>query len=46
MGLPLGLLVAIAAGSPLAGFGSMIVAVCIALLVCRKEVIGEYKERR
>jgi hypothetical protein len=46
MGLPLGLIVAIAAGSPLAGFGSMIVAVFIGLLVCRKEVIGEYRESR
>jgi len=46
IGLPLGLIVAIAKGSPLAGFGSMIAVVCIGLLVCRKEVIGEYKERR
>jgi hypothetical protein len=46
MGLPLGLIVAIAGGSPLAGLGSMIAAVCIGLLVCRKEVIGEYRESR
>lgn len=46
IGLPLGVIVAIARGSLLAGFGSMIAVVCIGLLVCRKEVIGEYKERR
>ncbi len=46
IGLPLGLIVAIAEGSPLAGFGSMILVVFIGLLVCRKELIGEYKERR
>jgi hypothetical protein len=46
MGLPLGLIVAITAGSALAGFGSMIVAVFIGLLVCRKEILGEYSETR
>ncbi len=46
IGLPLGLLVAIAEGSPLVGLGSMIAVVCIGLFVCRKEVIGEYRKRR
>jgi hypothetical protein len=44
--VPLGVIVAITKGSPLAGFGSLIAVVVIGLLVCRKEVIGEYKERR
>ncbi|NIQ39784.1 MAG: hypothetical protein GTN81_14530 [Proteobacteria bacterium] len=46
VGVPLGVIVAITRGSPLAGLGSLIAVVVIGLLVCRKEVIGEYKERK
>lgn len=46
IGLPLGLIVAIAKGSLLAGFGSMIAVVLIGLLVCRGELIGEYREMK
>jgi hypothetical protein len=46
LGLPLGLIVALKSGSPLAGLGSMITAVLIGLLVCRKEIIQEHIERR
>ena len=46
LGLPLGLLVALTSGSPLAGLVSMITAVLIGLLVCRKEIIQEHIERR
>lgn len=46
IGIPLGLIVAIARHSLLAGLGSMIAVVFIGLLACRKEVIGEYEESR
>ncbi len=46
LGVPLGLIVAFESKSLLAGLGNMIVAVLIGLLVCRKEIIREYNERR
>jgi hypothetical protein len=46
LGVPLGLIVAFESKSPLQGLGSMIAAVLIGLLVCRKEIIREYNERK
>jgi hypothetical protein len=44
-GFPLGVIVALSYGSLLAGFGSMIIVVCVVMLVCRKEIIREYQQR-
>jgi len=46
LGVPLGLIATFESKSLLAGLGYMIVAVLIGLLVCRKEIIREYNERR
>ncbi len=46
LGVPLGLIVAFESKSPLKGLGSMIAVALIGLLVCRKEIIREYKENK
>jgi hypothetical protein len=46
LGVPLGLIVAFESKSLLAGLGYMVGAALIGLLVCRKEIIREYNERR
>jgi hypothetical protein len=46
LGLPLGVFVTIESGSPLAGLGSTITVVLVGLLVCNKDIIREYKEKK
>ncbi len=45
LGLPLGVIVALSYGSLLAGLGSMITVVFVAMLVCRKDIRREYHQR-
>lgn len=44
LGLPLGVIVALAYGSLVAGLGSMITVVCVGMLVCRKDILREYHQ--
>jgi hypothetical protein len=46
LGLPLGVFAAIESGSPLAGLVGTITVVLVGLLVCKKEIIREYKDRK
>lgn len=45
LGLPLGLIIALTSGSFLKGLGSMIIAVFIAMLACRKDILREYHQK-
>ena len=45
IGLPIGLIVALETGNPLAGLVGMIAVVLIGLLACHKDIIKEYKQR-
>ncbi len=44
LGIPLGLMVTMESGSPLAGLGSAITVVVVGLLVCKKDIVREYKK--
>ena len=46
LGLPLGVFAAIESGSPLAGLVGTLTVVLVGLLVCKKEIIREYKDRK
>ena len=46
LGLPLGVIVTIESGSPLTGLGSTITVVLVGLLVCKKDIIREYKDNK
>ena len=46
LGLPIGVFTAIEYGSPLAGLVGMISVVLVGLLVCKKDIIREYKESK
>jgi hypothetical protein len=46
LGLPLGMFVIVESGSPLAGLGSAIAVVLVGLLVCRKDIVREYKQNK
>jgi len=46
LGLPLGVFTAIEYGNPLAGLVGMIAVVLVGLLVCKKDIIREYKQSR
>jgi hypothetical protein len=43
LGLPLGCIVTFESGNPLSGLGSLITVLLIGFLVCRKEILREYK---
>ena len=44
LGLPLGCIVAVESGSPLSGLGSLITVLMVGFLVCRKEILREYRK--
>jgi hypothetical protein len=46
LGLPLGVIVTIESGSPLAGLGSAITVILVGLLVCNKDIIRDYRESK
>jgi hypothetical protein len=46
LGLPIGVFTAIEYGSPLAGLVGMITVVLVGLLVCKQDIIREYKDRK
>jgi len=46
LGLPLGMFTAIESGSPLAGLFGTITVVLVGLLVCKKDIIREYRDRK
>ena len=46
LGLPLGMLVTFESGNPLAGLGSAIAVVFVGLLVCEKDIVRDYKNKK
>lgn len=46
LGLPLGVIVALSYGSLLTGLGSMIIVVFVVILICRKDILREYHQRK
>jgi len=46
LGLPLGVFAALESGNPLAGLVGTITVVLVGLLVCKKDIIREYKDRK
>jgi len=46
LGLPIGVFTAIEYGSPQAGLVGMIAVVLVGLLVCKQDIIREYKESK
>ena len=46
LGLPLGVFATFESGSPLAGLVSAGTVVLVGLLVCKKDIVREYKENK
>lgn len=46
LGLPLGVFVTLESGSPAVGLVSAITVVVVGLLVCNKDIMREYRERK
>ena len=46
LGLPLGVIVALSTGSFWVASGSVLMAVCMVLLACRKDIIREYNQNK
>ena len=46
LGMPMGVFVTLESGSPLVGLVSTIAVVLVALLVCKKDIVREYKDSK
>ena len=46
LGLPLGMFVTFESGSPLTGLVSAIAVVLVGLLVCEKDIVRDYKDKK